>query len=448
MVARNNLSVSLMAIGRAEEAIEVLSAAIPIAKAHGDDHFLAVVELNLGGSYSQLGDIAKALAHYERGMALAKKSDNRRAVAKALSGMASAYYHAGDYGPAKKMYAECLERAEAMQSPALIAECLHNLGNAEKHGGTREQATAYYKRALAIRKQLGDVRMALRLREALATNVAAEGRHEEAIVLFEKILEEQLAIRDTLGAALTRVNLSASVSKRGDHKKAVGIGRSALLQAKAISDRYAMLHAYVALTRATLGAGQWDETIRITREGAKVLATYATGQAEDQAAASRERFEEIMGIGALAAWLKNDKETTLELMETGRAGALVEVLGGRDRLLAAVVPPELARREAEARRLEGEAWEALGFAKRRLRSGGGLRAVGQASKALKEAQAELQLAVEAIERDAKSAAGLVFPRPATIEEVQDGLRPDEAFILYGMTEGPTNAMIVTRTMSA
>ena len=83
------------------------------------------------------------------------------------------------------------------------------------------------------------------------------------------------------------------------------------------------------------------------------------------------------------------------------------------------MPEDLRRAEAEAKAAEARArWEygrALGT--------GDLQEIRRTAKALDDATEEIREVTARIQREAKRAAGLFYPRAATLEEVEGWLEP-------------------------
>ncbi|MDJ0521019.1 MAG: tetratricopeptide repeat protein, partial [Planctomycetota bacterium] len=440
MVARSNISVTLIALGEGAEAKQHLEQAVAQARKTNDRHFEAAAQLNLGMACSLLGEMVDAFRHFDLAQRLAEQTGNTVARAKALSSKGSAYFHLHDYAPAKRNYEAALELAEGLKDPAMISEQLQNLGNIAEAQGDLDTSRDLFLRAMKLREQIGDLRQVLRLKQSLASGDAQAGRDAEAVPQFREILASQTSMGDRLGAVFTRVNLADSLAAIGEVDEGIQIARKARDEADALSERYALMHAYLTLARVCLTGTRLEEAIQAARDGIATLSSYASRQAEEQAASVRDRFLTLFEVGALAAWYRADMQVMLEFLEAGRAGSLVEVLGGRSQLVQAVVPEALAARERQARAREGRAWEALRLAKTRRR----FKAQRAARKELAAAREELQQVMEAIQREANAAAGLVAPAAVTLEEIRGGLGEGEALVLYALFDGPACALVITR----
>jgi CHAT domain-containing protein len=197
-----------------------------------------------------------------------------------------------------------------------------------------------------------------------------------------------------------------------------------------------------ALARFHLADGRPRESIDLAREAVERLSRLVSGVSDVHAASARGVYSEAFGVGAQAAARVDDATAALYFIESGRAGALLEALKVRNVLAASELPPELAEADRAARSREVEAANAL------------RRAVESGSRAtMKTARAEFDAAqqtvvdvVDRIQREAKAAASVAYPKADSLDAIRSRLREDEALVLYRLMAndlGGAMALVVT-----
>jgi hypothetical protein len=175
--------------------------------------------------------------------------------------------------------------------------------------------------------------------------------------------------------------------------------------------------------------------MRFLREAVEMMPRLVRGLGEEQGARARERWAGLFDGGASAAAALGDSKEALFFLESGRAGTLLESLGGRDLLQSRAVPEALRAVEREARARERAAAAAL---QRAIGAGDRARAKG-CREEFDRAQAGLEEAIARIQREAKAAAELAYGRVDPLDDVRARMRPGEALVLYG----PEMALVVT-----
>jgi len=170
------------------------------------------------------------------------------------------------------------------------------------------------------------------------------------------------------------------------------------------------------------------------------LPRLVAGLGDEQGARARGQHVGISEIGVEAAMRLGDAAEATYFLESGRAGSLLEALGGRAALRGAVVPEDLRRAEADARKAEGDAFVAYD----RARAQGDLSAVRAAHEAVVRAQGRVLDAAERSEREAKAQARLQYPVAMPVEGIQGLLAPGDVLVTYGLFEKTSMAIVTTR----
>jgi CHAT domain-containing protein len=161
---------------------------------------------------------------------------------------------------------------------------------------------------------------------------------------------------------------------------------------------------------------------------------------EELGATAREHYAHAWEDGLSVALLAGSPADAWFFVETGRAGALLEALSGRDAIAASAIPQELRTIEADARGEEVAAAAAL----RSAQVSGDRTAIAQTRRRYEEARGKTKAAVERIQRESAAAADLLFPGVTADDRVRSGLGPGEALVLYAFFDEAATALVLTR----
>ena len=100
------------------------------------------------------------------------------------------------------------------------------------------------------------------------------------------------------------------------------------------------------------------------REALELLEPMTGALADEQGAAARERWAGVYETGVLAGAALGSAEETAYFLEAGRAGTLLEALGGREALQSQLLPEELKDELARTRAEEAVAVAKLAHVRR------------------------------------------------------------------------------------
>jgi CHAT domain-containing protein len=193
------------------------------------------------------------------------------------------------------------------------------------------------------------------------------------------------------------------------------------------------------MAAARLLLGEPVEAITSARLAVEEMPTLVRGLSEQQGAASRQARAGPFDIGARAAIEIGNADALAYFLESGRAGALLESLGGRETLRSVVLPEPLLAAEHVARCAESRALAAYRIAL----DAGALSEIRAKRSQYLAARDAVRQAIERIQREAKAAADLVYPTAAPLAQIQGGLEDAEALVLFGFPGERGVALVVT-----
>jgi len=173
------------------------------------------------------------------------------------------------------------------------------------------------------------------------------------------------------------------------------------------------------------------------RRMALELRPLVAGLSDREAVAARERWSWIHEDGMFTPFLLGSPEDYVFFLEAGRGQALLEAIGGKDKLRQVRLPEPLLAKDTAARIRVEEAQRRVGEADPQ-----GTQDAEALRAELGAARRDLFEIMERIQREAKNAADLLYPEPVPLASIQSAIAEGEALVLYGPQERVATALIV------
>ncbi|MDJ0974940.1 MAG: CHAT domain-containing protein [Planctomycetota bacterium] len=426
-------------LGRLPRALSIFERILREAEAGKDRYWIARALDMVGGVQQDLGAFPEAFAAQERSLELMQALGSKSGVATAYTNLGTSYQRLAVWPKARTYYERALTLWEELGHLDGMATVLLNLGSVLQRLGASEQALETAERALALNVKLGRDRIAAACHASIGDIHAERGAYEKALEHKQRALEMQRAIGNRIGIASALGQVGLAKWRVGDKDAAETLLSQAVREARRLRAWEPLLDHLSVLGHLRLEQGQPGRALMAAQEGLTTIETVFGGLAEDESAASRSRHLSMYRLGVRAAAALEEPAEVLRFLESGRAGALLETLGGRQALAWADLPEPLREAEAAAKAAASRArWaynRALGTGKR--------RAIRAAARALDAAMEDVREVASRIQREAKRAAGLVYPRAATLEELQGWLESDQAMVLYALDDEGGLALVLT-----
>jgi tetratricopeptide (TPR) repeat protein len=386
-----------------------------------------------------LCDVPKALEGYERVRAELESLGDVAGAAVALGNLGLVYDFVGEHRKALQCYDRALKMKEGAGDDVGATITLGNIGLAQIRMGDPEAGIAVLETTIERKEKLGD-------RIGVAETLATLGATEADLGHFAKAIAHLERAKATLAEAGARAELAIARNDLGNALRESGaLDRAAVEHAGAIALAEQIGVVYVAeaaragLAEDHLEMGDMEKALAEARQAVEALARLGRGLADALAAGMREQFVGAFAVGVRAAVARKDAAELARFIERGRAGALLASLAGRDALWSAVIPEALRREETAARARETVAAVAMraGLDDNDLAGQRRRRAEFDAAR-----QAVLDVVLR-IQQQAKSGAAIVYPEPATLDEIRSWLSVGEAAVLYAIALDEAYALVVT-----
>jgi CHAT domain-containing protein/Tfp pilus assembly protein PilF len=458
--------------------LEYQRRALAAYEALSDLDGMATTELNIGIVHERLGDLGRARAKHQRALRLAEEARAPGTVATAILNLGMVHFDMAEYADARARFEDALARFEALEDRAKGTLARMNLAGVAHETGDDEEATTIVRRALIDAEELQDPVLVSQCLGALALFQSAQGQHQEALELYRRSLalaetigdldgvaaslgdlgllhldlhewdqarllfERSLELAGRIGrrpyAITALINLSKVEIEAGEPKKAVGLAERAAREAERIRYAEGLVGALTTMGRAHLALGDAALALATVRRAIPFLDPSLGRHADREAGLARSRHEHVFALGLEAAARQGLPDEVVYFMEEGRAGALLEALGGRDLVREGALPESLLREDVDARAAEAAAAAAYG----RAVDGGDRQELSRLDEVLKAAREHRWEVVERIQRTERASADVLYPRAAPLDEIRSWLEADQHLVLFALGSDRAGALAV------
>ncbi len=397
-------------------------------------------QANLGIVLRDLGEVAEAFRLEEAALAGARKLGNRHLEAIVRGNLGNLHHVVRDYERALEYHAAALAYARESGDGGLEAMCSGTMGLTCRDLGRYDEALSHFARAKALLLEMGDDDGALATSSNIALTLLTAGRHEEALVILRDVQAAQERANDRRGLLYTFGYVASAHLQRDEFDAALAARQRAVALARELEDRDSLAVQLAGLAAVQIQRDALPEAAKAAEESLRLGGLSVRGLAPEQGARARERFEHPALVGFLAARWGGDADLAFWFAEWARAGSLVESLAAGEATREAVVPAAVLQDEREARRAESVALRDYQAAV----AAGERDVMREARAALDAARRRLVEAAERSQREAKAAAPVFYPEPATSESVRAVLAEHEVLVLYLLTRPRATALVLTR----
>ncbi|MHC4137291.1 MAG: CHAT domain-containing tetratricopeptide repeat protein [Planctomycetota bacterium] len=435
-----NIGNTHMRLGDYAKALECQERALRFYEGSDSRASMARALGSIGLIHKLRGAYAKALNYQERALKLDEEFKNRAGVAITLGNIGNIHKRLGAYAKALDYLERALKRFGELENRGGMASCLGNIGNIHENLGAYDKALDYHERSLKLKERLDDrAGMAGTLGNIGAIH-GRRGAYRKALDYQGRSLKIHEELADPAGLAIIFGSIGTTHLRRGAHAKALEYMERALEAAQDVGAVETGVESLWRLAEIHLALKSPAEAARDARRGVERLPALVGRLAEQQGATARDRWAGLLETGVRAGLQLGDPGEVSFFLESGRAGSLLESLGGRMALGSLAVPEGLAKEERAAR---AGVLAARALQDRALRAGK-RKEIRAARTALQAAHKKLLEVVAKIQREAKAAANVVYPEADPLERIRVRLSGNEAMILYALMSEEAVALVVRR----
>ena len=361
-------------------------------------------------------------------------------LAAAYNMVAPMHAASGDARRAVEMIRQAMALWEKAGDTRAIESSRANFGLMLAQAGEFEEAAAQYELALVSAKargaplQIASTHWGMAIQAFRARDYAAAEPHlRAALAIFDESANR--VSQAGVATMLAEIRLRA-----GDHAEGLALATRGLEAARESQALDRIAAARALMIAAHLALQQPEEALRHAEQAVAALEPMLNGMSAEQGAAARDKWDAAYVWGLESALVLKDAGRAFYLMEHAAAVGLRGSLDARRTLAEHLVPEELRAEEARVQAAEARAFERYRRAGRRR----DLARKRAARKALDEARAARHAVVARIQREARRASGLLYPKPDPLDTVRADLAPGDALISYRLYDTIAVAVVATR----
>ncbi len=446
------IGISKLSMTETQSALDYFQRALQLFIDEGDKKYEGAALYQIGRVYYLEGNITEALIYYKKALPIRHTLDPQ-GEAYTLLALGRIYANVlGDNEQALAHFNQAVPLVRMVQENRLAAQTLGDLGRLHYSEGRYEIALNNYNEALKMSAD-GDKLVKAELLTYEGMVYSAQGRHQEAIDKFyNEALKLQQSGSDRIGEGHTLKNMGVAYSSLGNYvdalkrlKAAADIWHDVMYRTAEADTQYeiARVQSRIGTTKSLLEAG---DQIKLALPTLENLRTKISNQTlRISFFASVQKYYELY-IDVLMRLYEQTKDKKYEALalnysERARVRSLLDTLIEADAKIREGVDPELLRREAELQR------ELSQKAQRQMLSNQHTQAQATATaQSINDLLRQYYELEAQIREKSPHYASLVYPQPATLDDIQTGiLDKDQLLLEYALGEERSYLWAVTPT---
>jgi len=444
---RHQIAVAYTELGRDQEAVSLLRQVLRHAKRQDDPVLEARVVANMGLAYMHLGEFARALEYYEDALARNEAMGRTASAAGVMHNIGIVHFELRRYDKAEQCFAKALQVLEDSGNRSGVATAISNLANVHIARGEHEEAADWLRRAFEAQKRVGDRLGAAVTLGNLGLTLRKLGRYDEARRCLTTAIKQQRGLGNIRAVGRTLQYLGLVHESRGELDDALTCHQEAREIAASVGDRFFVAEQLFHLAKIHLRKDDAETCLALATESVRVRLALGAGLGEKESLNVRREARATVGLGLRAARAVADAAAGAErdavigrafaVLEWGRAFLLMEGLVNREALLAARLPVGLRDAESTVRSRVAHLQKKLAnLAAARPADAAALALAGDR---LDAAYRDLEEVVTRIQREARSVADVVYPRPIQLAALRKRLPEKAAVLLYHLLPDPISS---------
>ena len=421
-LAHSHLSDALATLGERARGRKHLEAALQIAGSLDHPRLMATLLSDLAHYQKQSQQFADAIQTYERILTIV--AGNKQAEAVVALSLGEVYRLTRNPARALRYLTQARNAFVEMGNRGFVANASSKIGDMHSLLGDRAKARALYEEAEKTFAAIGNHSEAVESRVKIAKIDFQEGLYEGALAAFRALVPEAKKTARPGIEADVGFRIARTLYKMGRYDEAL----EHYDKAQAIADdqdlRDLLLFCMSDRALIWMEREQYQQVIDTMPGVLDGVDQMFRSLSDEENAKARSFYATMFEVGTLAAVMAEDADAMMEFLERGRAGALRATLGSTAAFRKQHLPAPLAAAQAVAqegvRRARAQLAEARTLPTRKARR--------TARAQLRDAQAAHQAVVDRIQREARKAAQVIYPRVATLAETQAALAKHDVLV--------------------
>ncbi|MGB6300960.1 MAG: CHAT domain-containing protein [Rivularia sp. (in: cyanobacteria)] len=326
-----NLGNAYSSLGDYQKAIDFNQQSLVIAKEIGDRAGEGRALGNMGIAYRYLGDYKKAIEFHQQSLAIDREIGDRAGEGRVLGNLGLAYNDLGDYQKAIEFHQQRLAIAREIGDRAGEGRALGNLGNAYFGLGNYQKTIEFHQQDLAIAKEIANRAGEGRALGNLGNAYYSLGNYQKAIEFHQQdlVITKEIGNRAFVGVSL--LNLGNAYYSLGNYQKAIEFYQQSLAIAKETGFREVKGGTLNNLGATLFQSRKFAEAEKVLKQGIEVWKSQRSrlGNRDDFKISIFEEQASTYHILQKVLIAQNQTDAALEVAESGRARAFVDLLVSR-----------------------------------------------------------------------------------------------------------------------
>ena len=429
-----NLGYSYSDLGNPQTAAANFQQSLELWQSIDERRGAAQAQTALGGTYSTLGEEQLALNLHKQAADYFHAIGDRQGAAAALNGVASVYHDLNEYQAAFDNYFAALRLYEAIGNRDFMALNKFLVGNVLYQKGETEQASTYYLESLDLSREAGDRVVEAHALRGLATVSFARGEAEHALGQYDAALHIYRGIGNRRSQAYALNDVGHIYASSRNLPKALASYAEALAIMREIRDRRGEALTLFNTAKAELENGNLTAARSLIEEsiaaGESLRSKIRNSSLRTSYFASvHEHYELYIDVLMRLHAQQPDKgfaAAALAASERARARSLLDSLFEDKIRPRKGLATELLHREQELLRVLDEKAE---YQARLLSGKGADEEVQEVARDLRALTIEYQDVRSRLREESPRLATLTQPGQIRAEDVQSIVKDDETLLL-------------------
>jgi serine phosphatase RsbU (regulator of sigma subunit)/Tfp pilus assembly protein PilF len=163
--------------------------------------------LNIGQTYSDMGNLPEALQYMLKGLKIKEQLNDKIGLEVGYNNIGNLYLTQGNYTQALNYYLKTLKIAEAANDGLVIAYANSNIGDVFYGQGKLDIALVYYKKALKHQEEMKDARGGSTSYTNIGNIYSTKKQYKEALIYHLKDFNAKETVNDKQGMAVASNNI-------------------------------------------------------------------------------------------------------------------------------------------------------------------------------------------------------------------------------------------------
>ena len=452
-----NIGVVYESLGQYKEALDYQRQSLEISRRLGDVAGEAGSLNNIGIVYHRLGQYKEALEYHRQSLEIKRRLGDVAGEANCLTNIGNVYHSLGQYKEALEHDSQSLEIKRRIGDTAGEANCLGNIGVVYKSLGQYKEALDYQRQSLEISRRIGDVAGEANCLANIGIVYHRLGQYKEALDYHRQSLEISRRIGGVAGEANCLLNIGIVYNSLGQYDKAIEPLQGAVKISEGLGEIETVWMGYRGLGKSLWKSGKPEAAEGSYSKAVEAIENlYASTQGlkeEERSSMIGEKsyvYSEFIELllelhrkypdkgynkQAFSIAEKSKSRTFQELM--AKAGAKIALSGDEYFRKLVNKDQELI---GEKTNLEGLLTKKLSKPEKQRNE--------EVIKSLKEQISKATKFLSDLEKEIEAKypryADLKRPKPLTVEEFQEILKPDETLISYAVGKDKVAAFVIKK----